>query len=522
MFGRVMLIAKKFPLYSSRTSLRPYTIRHCFWSSCSSSLSSGDIGDNEGENFENVMQILSLFHKNETNDRIIQQIHSRLVTAGFLLRQENDGRLLFFNSLLRCYSLGKSSLQAYSLYRQLQQLHFLSVIHGKLPPFDSFTFSFLLKASANSRIFELGIGIQGATMKLGFGSHVYVQTALVDFYVAAGNTVDAWKVFDGMPERNPVTWNAMIGGLINWGELERAVWLFETMPLRTVISWTIVIDGYVRMNVPEKAIHLFSRMVAYDRIKPNEISILAILPAVSNLGDIRACRLIHGYVEKRGFVLSAIRVANSLIDTYAKCGCIQSSFKFFSEIPEGRKDMVSWTSIISAFAMHGMGKEAIFTFKEMERFGLKPNGITLLSVLTACSHGGLAEDGLDVFNKTINKYQIKPDVKHYGCLVDMLGRSGRLEEAEKIALEIPTKDKDDIIIWRILLGACSFHGDAVMGERVTRKIMELERGYGGDYVLMSNILSSVGRFADAQKFRRLMDRRKAIKDPGHSQQAIAE
>ncbi|XP_056853855.1 pentatricopeptide repeat-containing protein At1g09220, mitochondrial-like [Raphanus sativus] len=462
-----------------------------------------------------IQHLSSLLRKNESNPRIIHQLHSHFTTAGLLLlpQEQDSKKLLLFNPLLRCYSLGETPLRAYFLYVQLQQLHFLSDHNNRLPPFDSFTYVFLLKATSNP---QLGIGLHGLTLKLGFEVHVYVQTALVGMYLVAGNRVDAYKVFDEMPERSSVTWNVMITGLTNLGEFEKALGLLEKMHNRTVVSWTTLIDGYARVNKPKEAILLFWRMVACDAIKPNEITVLAILPAVWSFGDLRMLGSVHGYVVKTGFVPCDIRVTNSLIYAYAKCGCIQSSLKFFTEVPKDRKNLVSWTTMISAFSMHGMGKEAVSMFKDMERLGLKPNRVTMISVLNACSHGGLAEEEfLAFFNKMVSKYKITPDVKHYGCLVDMLRRKGRLEEAERIALEIPSDQK--AVVWRMLLGACSVYDDPEIAERVTKKLMELERSHGGDYVLMSNIFCGTGRFADAQRFRKLMDVRGVAKLPGHSQ-----
>lgn len=360
-----------------------------------------------------------------------------------------------------------------------------------------------------------GIQVHALIFKVGFHFHVYVQTALINMYAACGFLHEALTVFDEMSEKNSVTWNVMITGLTKWGELEFARSLFDQMPNRTVVSWTGIIDVYTRMNKLDEAIALFQRMVVHDGIQPTEITVLAILPAISNLGALEICSSIHAYGEKRGFNTFDIRIANSLVDSYAKCGCISSASRFFEEISTERINLVSWTSIISGFAMHGMGKQAVEHFKMMEKAGLRPNRVTFLSVLNGCSHGGLVEEGLKFFDKMVGEYEIAPDIKHYGCLIDMLGRTGRLEEAEKVALEIPSEIVN-IVVWRTLLGSCSFHGNVEMGERVTRKILEMERGYGGDYVLMSNIFSSVGRFEDAERFRRLLDARNAFKVPGHS------
>ncbi|KAJ4831268.1 Pentatricopeptide repeat-containing protein, mitochondrial [Turnera subulata] len=334
-------------------------------------------------------------------------------------------------------------------------------------------------------------------------------------YVSSGVLAAARLVFVEMPERNSVTWNAMITGLVKWGDLELARSLFDEMPEKNVVSWTGIIDGYVRANRFTEGLALFRRMSLCEGVKPSEITVLAILPAASNMGDLKFCSLIHGYGEKRGFNSGDIRVANSIIDTYAKCGCIASASRFFEEMADERKNLVSWTSIISGLAMHGMGREAMHTFERMEKAGLHPNRVTFLSVLNACSHAGLADEGLRFFDKMVNEYHISPDMKHYGCVVDILGRTGRLEEAERMALSIPTEIVD-VVMWRALLGACSFYGNVQMAQRVTTKIMEIESEYGGDFVLMHNIFTSAGRFEDAENFRRVMDGRNAFKAAGHS------
>lgn len=441
-----------------------------------------------------------LLNRNPANYRSTEQIHARFLTTGAL-----HDSLMLFNDLLRCYCFGNFPQKAFSLYR-----HFCLLALS----FDSFTYAFLVKTCANLYDLVIGSQLHGVIEKLGFGPDVYVQTALVDMYAVCGVLFDAKKIFDEMPERNCVTWNALITGFVRWGQLEIARSLFDEMPERSVVSWTGLIDGYTRNNRPDEAFALFRRMCE-DGIQPSEITLLAILPGISNTGNARICGLIHGYGEKRGFSSCDIRVMNSLIDTYAKCGCILSASRFFEEMSSRKKNLVSWTSIISAFARHGMGKEAVQTFERMENDGWKPNRVSFLGVLSACSHGGLVDEGLKFFQKMVNEGQILPDVKHYGCLVDMLGRAGRLEEAENMALNIRS-EAESVIVWRTLLGSCSFLGNAEVGERVSKKIMEIERKYGGDYVLMYNILSGAGRFRDAEGFRRLMDRRNAIRVPGCS------
>lgn len=448
-----------------------------------------------------------LLQKLPLSRHVTQQVHCYAIVSELLYHVPDSTQLLLFNDLLRCYSSGEFPIEAFFLYKHVQCMASI--------PYDSYTYSCLLNTSVGFESTVAGIQLHGLSLKAGFEYHVYVQTALVRLYSVHGVLNEATKVFDEMPVRNSVTWNVLIMGLMTWGHLDLAYSLFKSMPARTIVSWTAMIDGYTRMNRVAEAFSLFRRMTAEDGIIPSEITILTIIPAVSNLKDLKICKSVHSYGQKRGFFAFDIRVLNSLIDGYSKCGCILSSWKIFEEIPIWRKNLVSWTSIISSLAMHGKGKEAVESFKRLQAAKMKPNRVTFLSVLNACSHGGLVEEGLRFFDQMIADYRIEPDIKHYGSLIDMLGRAGRLEEAEKIALEVPADIANDII-WRTLLGACSFHGNVKMAERVAKKILEIEREYGGDYVLMSNIFTGVGRYVDAERLRDLMDQNHASKVTGHS------
>lgn len=220
--------------------------------------------------------------------------------------------------------------------------------------------------------------------------------------------------------------------------------------------------------------------------------------------------MLNGYCEKKG-IMSDARVGNSLIDLYAKIGSVQNSLKVFDEMLD-RRNLVSWTSIISGFAMHGLSVEALELFAEMRRAGIKPNRITFLSVINACSHGGLVEQGLAFFKSMVYEYNIDPEIKHFGCIIDMLGRAGRLCEAEQIIEGLPMEV--NVTVWRILLGCCSKYGEVAMGERAIKMISDLERESGGDFAVLSNVLTELGRFSDAEQARKLLDQRKIVKVPG--------
>ncbi|RZC83348.1 hypothetical protein C5167_046136 [Papaver somniferum] len=299
------------------------------------------------------------------------------------------------------------------------------------------------------------------------------------------------------------------------GDINLARSIFDDMPCKNIVSWTGIIDGYVRSNRHTEALTLFRQLTLIEGILPTEVTVLTILTSVWKTGSFDLLQSLHAYLVKTGFILSDVRVTNSLIDTYVECGSIDYGFEVFQEVPTKRKNLITWTTIISGLAMHGKAKEAVNHFQEMEKQGLKPHRVTFLSVMNACSHGGLIEQGREFFEKMINLYRINPDTKHYGCMVDMFGRVGMLEEAEKMAMEIPT-EMINVIIWRTLLGACSYHGNAEMSERVMKKIFELEKDYSGDYVLLSNTFSGAGRFDDAKMIRKIMDERNVVKVPGLS------
>ncbi|RDX66162.1 Pentatricopeptide repeat-containing protein, mitochondrial, partial [Mucuna pruriens] len=440
--------------------------------------------------------LLSLLLKDPSLRQPLQQVHSHIVTSGLFHYPFYNtlSCLLLFNNVIRCYSLGHYPHEALHFFIYTQHCHtFLTY-----PSLDTFSFAFLSHASAYPNCTHFGTQLHALVFKLAFHFHVYVQTGLLQMYSTSGLLVEAAQVFYQMPHRNLVTWNVFITGLIKWGEVQLACSVFNQMPTRSVVSWTLVIDGYTRTNQPMKALTLFREMVQVDGVEPTQVTLLTIFPAIANIGSIKICQSLHGYAEKRGFNAFDIRITNALIDLYAKCGCIASVSRFFQEIPDQRKNLVSWTSAISGFAMNGMGREALESFESMVKAGLRPNHVTFLSVLSACSHGGLVEEGLNFFVKMVQDCQLVPDIKHYGCVIDMLGRAGRLEEAEKVALQVP-REVGNAVMWRTLLGACSVHNNVEIGQRVTRKILEMERGYGGDYVLMSNILVGVGRFKDAER-----------------------
>ncbi|PUZ54255.1 hypothetical protein GQ55_5G116000 [Panicum hallii var. hallii] len=438
--------------------------------------------------------LIALLLGHQDRRRQLLQIHAQLVA-----HQPFGQSPAPWHVLLKAYSHGPFPQEALHLFRHARR--FLAD--------DTFAFAFALKACAGLGWRRAGAQLHGLVIRKGFEFHAYVHTSLVNAYVVCRCLEEARRAFDEMPVKNVVTWNVMITGFAAWGQVENARILFEHMPCKNVVSWTGLIDGYTRACLYGEAVALFCHMMARG-VSPSEITVLAVIPAMSNLGGILMGEMLHGYCEKNGLV-SDVRVRNSLIDMYAKIGSVQNSLKVFNEML-GRRNLVSWTSIISGFAMHGLSIEAVELFAEMRREGIRPNRITFLSVLNACNHGGLVEKGLAFFESMVYEYNINPEVKHFGCIIDMLGRAGRLSEAEQIIEGLPAEV--NVVVWRTLLGCCSKYGEVEMGQRAIKKILNLERESGGDFAVLSNMLNELGWFSDAEQARKLVDGRKTVKVPG--------
>ncbi|XP_020532281.1 pentatricopeptide repeat-containing protein At1g74630 [Amborella trichopoda] len=303
-----------------------------------------------------------------------------------------------------------------------------------------------------------------------------------------GCLYDARKVFNEMPKKNVVICNAMITSYGKHDKSDDARKLFDEMMKRSVVSWSALIDGYITNN---------RTRYHYTQYSPSPATWSRCFP----YWGLYPC-----LCPKDGFSF-IVPVSNALIDMYVKCGSIANMGKVFDKIQE--KSLVSWACMISAYAMHGHAKEAIRVFREMEGMGVSANGIAFLGLLHACSPAGLVKEGQEYFRAMVEDYGIVPGVKHYGCMIDMLGRAGLLEEAEKML-------EREVVVWRTLLGACCVHGAVGLAERVMERVVELGEEFGGDYVLLSNIYAGAGRWSDAERVRRSMEEWNLMKTVGSS------
>ncbi|CAN1230087.1 Pentatricopeptide repeat-containing protein DOT4, chloroplastic [Linum grandiflorum] len=378
---------------------------------------------------------------------------------------------------------------------------------------DSYTFSCILKCFAASGSVKEGEWIHGYLLKFGFDfASCSVANSLMSFYFKAKKVESARKVFDEMPQRDVISWNSMMSGYVENDDCEEAIEIFRMMTdyEKCVVSWTAMIQAYARGGCHNEAIRLFEEARVDARLLDGR-TMSCVLPACAGLSALDAGREIHGYILRKGY-LSDRHVANALVDMYAKCGALSIAERIFNAIPT--KDLVSWTAMIAGYGMHGLGKEAVEAFRRMRQEGIEPDQVSFISVLYACSHSGLVDEGYRFFEIMQNECNISPNLEHYACVVDLLSRKGKLRTAYEFINAMPISP--DATIWGSLLCGCRIHHDVELAEEVSEHVFELEPENAGYYVLMSNIYAEAEMWDEARRIREKIGRRGLKKHPGCS------
>ena len=409
-----------------------------------------------------------------------------------------------WNVLISGYVKCRRYEDAVDVFRRMQQ-------QSSLRPNEATVVS-TLSACIALKMLELGKEIHRYVREqLGFT--IKIGNALVDMYCKCGHLSIAREIFNDMPIKTVICWTSMVSGYVNCGQLDEARELFERSPVRDVVLWTAMINGYVQFNRFDDAVALFREM-QIKRVSPDRFTLVALLTGCAQLGTLEQGKWIHGYIDENKIMIDAV-VGTALIEMYAKCGFIEKSLEIFNGLKE--KDTASWTSIICGLAMNGKTSKALELFAEMEQTGVKPDDITFIGVLSACSHGGLVEEGRKHFRSMTAVYQIEPKLEHYGCLIDLLGRAGQLDEAEELIEKSPNVNNEVIVpLYGALLSACRTHGNVEMGERVAKRLVGIESGDSSVHTLLANIYASADRWEDVTKVRRKMKDLGVKKVPGCS------
>lgn len=463
------------------------------------------------------------------NMKELKQIHTQIITSPLLSKTEHYiliSRLLFFcaisdsgslsyaadvfrsiknpnlfvyNVMIRAYASkindcdGPNSYKSLVLYKQM-------LCNGIAA--DCITFPFLLKECVRRLDGDTGRCIHSQIVRFGLHSDVFVQNSMISLYSACGSLNNARRVFDEMLKRDIVTWNSLIIGCLRSGELDLALGLFRRMKKRNIITWNSIITGFVQGGRPKEALECFHEMqiLSDDMVNPDKITVASALSACASLGALDHGWWVHNYLVRSGLECDMV-IGTALVDMYGKCGSVERAVEVFKEMPN--KDILSWTAMISVFALHGYGAEAFDLFRRMVAIGVKPNSVTFVGLLSACAHSGLVEKGRCFFNMMRSVYLIEPQIQHYACMVDVLGRAGLFDEALGLIRDMPMEP--DVFIWGALLGGCQMHGYTELGERVAKRLMDMQPLNHAFYVTLCDIYAKAGRFDDVKSTRAFMN-----------------
>lgn len=375
---------------------------------------------------------------------------------------------------------------------------------------DEMVLSTVLSASGHAGNLSYGKAIHELIIQNNVVIDTHLQSALVAMYASCGCMDMAKELFDKMWPKNLVVATAMVSGYSRTGQIDDARMIFDQMVEKDLFFWSAMISGYAESYQPLEALKLFKEMQVLG-MKPDQVTMLSVISACAHLGALDQAMLIHSYVDRNRFG-GDLRINNALIDMYAKCGSLERAREVFDKMQ--RRNVISWTSMINAFAVHGDAHNALGYFSQMKHENVKPNGVTFVGVLYACSHAGLVEEGKKIFASMINEHNITLKHEHYGCMVDLFGRANLLREALELVETMPLAP--NVVIWGSLMAACRVHGETELGEFAARQILQLEPDHDGALVLLSNIYAKERRWQDVGEVRKVMKKRGIFKERGCS------
>ncbi|XP_071689088.1 pentatricopeptide repeat-containing protein ELI1, chloroplastic-like [Rutidosis leptorrhynchoides] len=422
---------------------------------------------------------------------------NRLHSSLTLFNRTHDPNVYYYTSIIHSHAVHNLYYKGIKLYIQM--------ISNNIEP-NEFTFSAVLKGCP----LQPGKLIHDHVVKLGFESNMHVRTALVDVYSNGGDLVYARQLFDKMPERSLVSLTSMITGYAKHGELVKARALFDEMVERDVVCWNVMIGGYVKYGKPNEALTLFREMLRI-KMKVNEVTLVTILSACGQIGALESGRWIQSYIEINGMNMN-VHLGTALIDMYSKCGSLEDARIVFNKLKN--KDVIAYNSMITGYAMHGLSQEALLLFKNMCTMRLRPTDISFIGVLNACAHSGLVAIGKGVFLLMKTKYGIEPTIEHYGCMVNLLGRAGYLEQAYELVKNM--KVHPDPVIWGTLLDSCALYKNVALAEEIVKFLVDYKLANSGTYILLSNLYAAISNWAGVARMRTMMKDHGVQKEPGCS------
>lgn len=360
----------------------------------------------------------------------------------------------------------------------------------------------LLSASAKSAGSSKGLQLHGTIVKTGFDCYDFIQATIIHFYAVSNSMKLALQQFEVSVKDHIASRNALIAGFVKNGMVEQAREVFDQTRDKDIFSWNAMISGYAQCLSPHLALHLFHEMINSSQVKPNAITMVSVFSAISSLGSLEEGKRAHEFLN-RSSIPPNDNLTAAIIDMYAKCGSIETALNVFHQTKNISSSTISpWNAIICGSATHGHAKLALDLYSNLQSLPIKPNSITFVGVLSACCHSGLVDLGKTYFERMKSDHGIEPDIKHYGCMVDLLGKAGRLEEAKEMIKKMPVKA--DVIIWGMLLSASRFHGNVEVAELAAAELAAIDPSHGGCKVMLSNVYADAGRWEDVALVREEM------------------
>ncbi|KAK7261843.1 hypothetical protein RIF29_28166 [Crotalaria pallida] len=390
--------------------------------------------------------------------------------------ETHERTIYVWNAIFRTLAMAGHGKELFDLYGQMNSIGV---------PSDRFTYTYVLKACVVSELsvcpLRKGMEIHAHILRHGYEANIHVMTTLLDVYAKFGCVSYANSVFGAMPVKNYVSWSAMIA-------------------------------CFAKNEKPMKALAFFQQMMLEARESvPNSVTMVNVVQACGALASLELGKLIHGYILRRGLD-SILPVLSALITMYGRCGEITLGQRVFDNMKN--RDVVSWNSLIAIYGIHGFGKKAIQIFENMIHQGVSPSYISFLTVLGACSHAGLVEEGKNLFKSMHSKYRIHPGMEHYACMVDLLGRANRLDEAMKLIEDM--RSEPGPTVWGSLLGSCRIHCNVELAEKASTMLFELEPKNAGNYVLLADIYAEAKMWNNVKSVKKLLETRGLQKIPGCS------
>lgn len=380
--------------------------------------------------------------------------------------------IVLWNAMINGFVKNDEYGKALAIFRRMVEM-------GLVP--NEFTVTGVLSALAFTMEVYNGRAVHAFVIKMRYDVRMEVLNALIDMYGKCLHLDAASLVFDTMTEKDMYSWNTIISVCEQCGDY----------------------DGALRLLM----------MMVSSGFQPDVVTVTAALPACSNLSALMRGKELHGYMIRKGLdKLGSVNIANAIMDMYAKCGSLREARMAFDETKV--KDVASWNIMVMCYGMHGFGYEALSMFSLMCECGLKPDAVSFVGVLAACSHVGFLSRGQEILAEMQPRYGVTPGIAHYACVIDMLGRAGKLEEAFELMSRMPIEPNH--VVWRSFLAACQLHGNADLAGVAAERVLELEPNNCGSYVLMSNVFGAAGRFAEVAELRHEMRHKDVKKSPGCS------